>query len=194
MPKKKSKSKKKLKQKATKPRIPFNERMDSLTVAYWTTDFAYLLAERGTNIRTAGERGVAYWKPRIMQKGWNRRCYITVWLDEGVPEFLRERGKEDGGPTWLSDDQVLGEEKDKVRQRLASCKDGQSMPSNDLLPFGIKVIDGMNRSLALADLWKESTTNPIQVTLRILHQQESKPYRCAIAATLNDEAKVYVLR
>jgi hypothetical protein len=188
MPKRKKKSKKK--SKATRPRIPFNVRMEALTVAYWTTDFAYLLGERGTDVRTAGERGVTYWKPRIMTKGWNPSCHITVWLDDGeVPAFLCER-KSGRGPAMISDVMVLGDDEQDVRAALAKCKEGGSTPSTDLLPFRIKVIDGMNRSLALTEIWQESTTNPVQVTFRVLHKEGCRPWRCAIAATLNDEAKV----
>ena len=61
--KKQGKGKAKKKQNAQEEavvKIPFNERLASLTVCFWQTSIGYLGVERGTNIRTACQLGVAY--------------------------------------------------------------------------------------------------------------------------------------
>ena len=168
--------------------IPFNERLSALTVCYWNTSIGYLGVERGANIRTAGQLGVAYWKPTILTKGWDSKACITVWLEGDVPAVLRERASGASAPTHVTDEMVLEESLEPTRRKLEAAQD--QVP-DDLLPFRVWAVDGMNRSLALQDIWRESQQRSPEVTLRVLHLEASQHYRVAIATTLNDVSKVF---
>ena len=90
----------------------------------------------------------------------------------------------------VTDEEVLGDSLEGMLLRLKAAKDKDGQVPDDLLPFRIKAVDGMNRSLALQDIWKEAQNSPV-VTLRVLHLKDSQHYRVAIATTLNDVSKVF---
>ena len=104
--------------------------------------------------------------------------------------MLQERAATASGPAQVTDEMVLGDRLEPTRSKLKAAQD--QVPAN-LLPFRVLAVDGMNRSLALQDIWRETqqrSSGP-EVTLRVLHLEDSQHYRVAIATTLNDVSKVF---
>lgn len=106
-----------------------------------------------------------------------------------MPPVLRKRAAAASGPAQVTDEEVLGDSLEAILLRLKTAQDKGQVP-DDLLPFRIRAVDGMNKSLALQDIWKEAQNSPV-VTLRVPHLKDSQHYRVAIATTLNDVSKVF---
>ena len=153
-------------------------------MCFWDTSLGQLLARKGADIRTAGERGLKYWVPLLQSKGWDKTQYITVWLDGEVPPKLREPS-----PITLVDTDVL------TAQQIAGLEQNRDQATFDLsslLPFRVRVVDGMNRTLALQNLTRASTSKwkTRRFRLRVLDGSKLQGHKPAIAMSMNEKSTV----
>jgi hypothetical protein len=160
--------------------LTLHERLEKLTLCYWDTSLGQLLAQKGADIRTAGQRGLKYWVPLLQSKGWDKTQYITVWLDGEVPQAL-----EKPSPITRTDDDVL------TPQQITGLKENRDKADFDLsslLPFRVLVVDGMNRTLALQTLTRSSTSKwkDRRFRLRVLDGAKLEGHKTAIAMSMNE--------
>jgi len=162
--------------------VPLHERLQQLTLCFWETSLGQLLAVKGSDIRTAGGRGLKYWVPLLQSKGWDQTQYITVWLDGEVPPKLREPT-----PITLVDADVL------TPQQITALEENRDKATFDLgslLPFRVYVVDGMNRTLALQQLTRASKSDwkDRRFKFRVLDAAKLEGNKTAIAMSMNEKS------
>jgi len=151
-----------------------------MTVCMWKSSLGPLIAKKGADIRTAGDRGTNYWVPLLRSKGWDATQFLTVWVSGKVPAKLLESSE------TVTDDELLTSE-----QKEAVVARGSEGDLGSLFPWQVHVVDGMNRTLALRVLTKKFPVwRKRAVTLRVLDVRKLESHKTAIAMALNEKSMV----